>query len=701
MIRWAHVKTIFHKEFLDTVRDKKTLLMNLGLPIVVWPVLAVFLTEFAASQMARQQERVSRIALVGDNVEPLAAAVAKQTQINLVHLAKGLTWDFSEPVEHSVPGKRGQRRAEEAPKSPGHRQVEALIQDDMIDLVIVCETEHAGPYTNKRLRILADYTIPHSAAAAGRAEKLLERLAQDALAVRLEALGLAQAQLEPWGVTSEDVAPMQKTVATVAGRVLPLLLIVLIVLGGFYPAIIMTAGEKEHGTLPTLLCAPINHLELMFGKYLAILVQALTGVFTNLISIMAVVQLGLGDLPIAASPMIFLGAFIALIPVAMLYTALFMTVAIFANSFREAQNLLSPFTFVAIIPAYAALLPGIKLTALTALAPGLNITLLIKQMMVQDLTPMLAIMTLVSNLFWTVVVLTFAARLFASEQVLLAGRKGIADVLTVNRNALPHPDQRIALIYFCCILVSTVYLSGVLASIDLALYMLVAQLGVYFCGGFAIVRYFKMSAKRVFRLRAPRPLAMIGAVLIGCSLFLPNLWIAQLTPMPAAFEKALTEALRLTDTTYPIWALLLLVAFLPALCEEFAFRGLILSGLRADMKPVTAILLTAFGFALAHFSSFRMLPLFITGLILTYAAWRTGSIWVGFTIHLLNNGIAVLLVRHGEVIQETFGLSEDFQPPLPWILAATGVCVLGIFLISISGAEPEEIDCTKPLAYTT
>ncbi len=75
MIRWAHVKTIFHKEFLDTVRDKKTLLMNLGLPIVVWPVLAVFLTEFAASQMARQQERVSRIALVGDNVEPLAAAV--------------------------------------------------------------------------------------------------------------------------------------------------------------------------------------------------------------------------------------------------------------------------------------------------------------------------------------------------------------------------------------------------------------------------------------------------------------------------------------------------------------------------------------------------------------------------------------------------------------------------------------------------
>jgi sodium transport system permease protein len=685
MIRRDYVRTVLHKELLDTVRDKKTLLMNIGIPVLIWPLMAIFVTQFTATQVLKQQEQSSRAILL-DSHEGLAAAIEAHEKLELAQVPDDL--DLSEyqnllsAEDAPEPDPEARKRPPEPELTKMHEAVEKLVRDDVADAVIAQRV--VGD--NLRFWVLYDETEPASMLAATRLRGVIRELAESAMETRLAEAGLDRDYIRPIASTLDNVAPPVKTSGSMIGQMLPLLLIVFVVLGGFYPAIIMTAGEKENGTLPTLLCAPINHLELLTGKYLAILVIALIGVSANIFSICAVLWFGLAEFGIAAvSPIYFVYIFLALIPVAMLYTALFMTVAIFANSFREGQNMLSPITVVAIIPAYAALLPGIELTALTAITPGINITLLIKESLVGNAEVEMIFLTLISNLAWTLIILVIAAHLFKAEQVLLNTEPNFADVFTLDRDSLPQPDTRTSILFLCFVMIATFYASGFLLSRSFVGMMLVTQVLCFAGAALGIARYFRMNIREVFRLRAPPLLAVIGAVLVGVSVFVPASWVGQILPPPEGYDKILMEALHLDDGSYPLFGLIFLIGVLPGVCEEIAFRGIILSGFLRDVRAWKAVLFTGLCFAVAHFSIYKLLPLLVIGTILSYAAWRTRSVWVGIIIHVINNSMAVIIARNQEWITERFGLAEGDMPGIGLSLGALALSVIGVALIHLSG----------------
>ncbi len=681
---------IFHKEMIDTIRDRKTLLINLALPVLIWPLTAMFVSQYAAVHTIKQEAKQSRIVLIEGGGDRIRLALVDAEKIDLIPVESNEA-AFSDVPRHLHQIHQARQIAAQSdtgadsPRPPLFARIEAVIRDHDVDCVVAVDERSVGAVTNSSAWILHDGTDPDSAQAARRVKNVLDTLQIAYMNERLDANGLDSAFLDPLVVHNENIAGSDKTVRDVIGRILPLILIVLVVLGGFYPAINMTAGEKEYGTLPTLLCAPVHHLELLLGKYLAILLIALVGVAINVLSLSVVTFLGLAGTSLNLSPLIVIWIFLSLVPTAMLYTALFMSVAIFANSFREGQNLLSPVTLVAVLPAYAALLPGVELNALTAVTPGFNIALLIRDVLVNPVNPEFIAIALIANLGWTAVILMVAAKIFASEQVLLSDHHGIGELLALDRDMLPYPDSRSGTVLFIVFLSGTFYLSGILLPHGIAVLIPVLQLGLFVAVPVLFARYFRMPIATVFRLRRPGMSALAGAVVLGATLFVTVNWLAALTPAPEAYKSLLTDALQLRDPSMSLPILIVLIAILPGVCEEIAFRGIMLSGYLTGFRPRYAVAITALWFACAHFNLYNFLSLLAMGFVLGYCAWRTGSIWPGVIVHVMNNGLAVFAVRHEDAITASGIVDVTGAISTPAVGVAILLNILGVGLIHMSG----------------
>jgi sodium transport system permease protein len=196
------------------------------------------------------------------------------------------------------------------------------------------------------------------------------------------------------------VAPPEKVGGNLFGGLVPYVIIILCFTGAMYPAMDLTAGEKERGTMETLLCSPVGRGDLVLGKFLMVLTGSLGAMAMSMFSLGVTAVLagllvmgggenagnvGAEKASEAALPMIdpvgFLGVIAMVLPVAVLFSAVIFTVSLFAKSYKEAQSYVSPLLIVVLMPAMAGLLPGIDLNATLALIPILNLSLVCKEML--------------------------------------------------------------------------------------------------------------------------------------------------------------------------------------------------------------------------------------------------------------------------------------------------------------------------------
>lgn len=692
--------TIFCKEITEALRDRVTLLVLVGLPLVFYPVVFVTTSQVTEHRAMIVDRRVSTVAVWGVGVSPLLDWLAPTNNRLKLELWQGIPASLRRELEAGrlQPGHPplrprefrlglGQPTAKTTaePQDAVLRAAREVVSSKQADAVMIVWPGFDDALRRQergRVSVYYDSVTPESAQTWSRLSDHLDQFRQHVMQERQRERGLPKGFLTPLEVQPDDIAPFQRQLGNILGQVLPLLLIMLAALGALIAAIDMSAGEKERATMQTLLCAPVRSLEIVGGKFLAVWTVSLVSALANIAGIGFTIGRVAAAFHLEAVQFGTLLAVLALLlPATWTIAALFLGVAVLARDVKDAGNFLSGTLFVMLMPVAASFLPGVELDTWTSCVPLLNLSLLIRALMTGGVATRLIFLTLLSSLAYAGLALALAARAFGREQILLGGPFSWRQLLRGNPNRPATPTPSLVLTLFPVAFASLFYLSLSLMKYGLLAMLLVPEYAVLLLPVIALAVARRFPLVQTFSLRRPHWRSLLGSALIGltASTAVAGL-VLRLAPPPDSMLRELQEFLQLGDKPAPLWELWLVLALTPALCEETFFRGLMLSGLRR-WGPWAAIGVSALLFGLLHGSIYRLLPTFILGLMLGYAVWRSGSLYCSILIHVVNNGLIATLVWSSA--------GKDLNlPAIPWSLTLGALAVMGIGLALLTGPKP-------------
>ena len=357
------VGVVYRKEFTEWVRDRRTLISTVLVPLFFFPISMVGFTALAVVLVGKAKEETPKIMILGGKDSP-----------------------------HVVEGLQKVKSLEIAPYRVNWKE---QISDKEIRAAVEIPPGFQAALEKGEAKTVQIYYYEgemKSSFGADRIEKFLKDYRDQVVRDRLAAKNVPTSVLTPFEIHQENVAPPEKVSGATVGGFIGYMVVLLCMTGAMYPAIELTAGEKERGTMETILSSPISRMNLVLGKFLLVLSAALA---TAALSVMSMgisfsalrrfnVSSGRGDaaaLLLQLGPKAVASIFMMALPMAVLFSAVLMTIALFAKSHKEAQSYLTPMTFLVVIPAVASLLPGVELTPKLALIPILNTSLVCKEIM--------------------------------------------------------------------------------------------------------------------------------------------------------------------------------------------------------------------------------------------------------------------------------------------------------------------------------
>lgn len=358
-----NIGVVYRKELVDSLRDRRTIISMFVIPILLFPVLSVGFGLLGATMMNKAKEEIPQVMIVGAQDSPrIVDALKKSEKIKVVPEAP----DFETQVTD--------------------RKVRAAV-------VIPAGFDEAANRGEAK-KVLVDYYEGDikSELAQKTVREVLDDYRSDLAKSLLTARGVPKALLQPFDFEKNNVAPPEKVGGTGFGGMIPYFVIILAFTGAMYPAMDLTAGEKERGTMETILTSPVSRTDLVLGKFFTVMTASLATAVLALASMGISFMLAKNTIDrlisksepgfhIALDPRGVLAVFVMVLPLSVLFSAVVLAVSLFAKSFREAQTYISPLTFVVIMPAIVALLPGVELNTRTALVPILSTTLVGKELM--------------------------------------------------------------------------------------------------------------------------------------------------------------------------------------------------------------------------------------------------------------------------------------------------------------------------------
>lgn len=350
-MRLSIVLAIVRKELTESLRDRRTIFMTVLVPLLLYPALILMMSRLQESNEEQQKARTSNVAIWGAVTPAFENQLASTKHFSLKiwqgaapELRAALESNrFSAPTPERASRDSDQKPVDAKPvESEWLNAARKLILDRQTDAVLL-----VWPGFSERLAqgglgtvtILYDSVRPDSKRASDRLKDELNIYRESLLATREQLKALDAGFTQGIDVHTTNVAPPQRRSGMVIGMMLPFMLIIFSVSSGFYPAVDVTAGEKERGTMQTLLCAPVHAIEIIAGKFLAVLSIALIACIVNLSSLgltFSRIKMGSGA-PMSLSPVQFLIAFAMLLPVLVAIIALFLAVGAFARDFKDVR----------------------------------------------------------------------------------------------------------------------------------------------------------------------------------------------------------------------------------------------------------------------------------------------------------------------------------------------------------------------------
>ncbi len=671
------IRTLVKKEMLDVFRDKKTVIMMLVVPIILYPLIfvgAMQLMNFIASSMETQNYRIAVDAEDGD-----------------AFLQKLLEKAETERETAEEPG---------AVEAKGESAYEITIVDDaaVSDYETALNEETIDAYVSGRVqdgRMQYDVyyldSVTNSGYAAGIVMDAFDDLRDEMTRQRIAAAGLDVHEiLDPIGYEKENLASSEQSLGSIMGAVLPFMLIISLLMGTMYPAIDTTAGERERGTLETILTLPVTNRQLIVSKFITVAVIGMISALLNILSMGGIafymyeileMQTDIGSFDMTKFVPAILVCMLAIFAFSMFISAVTMCVTSFAKSYKEANNYITPLMLVVMFVGYIGFIPNLELTQAMAMLPVANICLLIKNMLVFKVDYGMIAVVLISNVAYAVVAILFLSKIYDSEAILFSEQKGSLQLFEKRSNLRKGGVPTVSDVWLVvAVTILLVLYVGSLLQVKYGLAGLFGTQLILLLVPLALVLYTKKDVRQTYGFTGTGAAGFLGGSLLITGLYPINSMLAsgltQLFPESAgnvetAFSGILGDSALVS---------LLVIALAPAICEEMLFRGLILHSLKERYKIASAIFITAALFGFYHMSLVKFIPTGLLGLALCYVVWRTGSIYPAMLMHFLNNAYSVIIIYYPEqvgrifpvFVQETFTLSDGL------LLLGAGLFLTGI-----------------------
>ncbi len=393
-----NISLVFKKEIQGAIRDRRTLISMIVVPLIFYPLLFLGIGYFSVMGQRSSENIPSLIGITGaENSPELIEILKRDKNITIIH-------------------------------SQGSSDDE-LIADNIqitIDIPEPIETDYRE--NNKiiplSLNMHYDSTAQNSLVAKKRVGLLIDTFRRKIIEERLNQMGLNNDFLEPFQEQWLDIAPEEKKIGFMLGSILPYLVIILIFVGAMHTAVDITAGEKERGTLATLLVSQLSRLEIVSGKYFSVMVISAISMLLGMVGLsiaFLVPAYLLGEVSIINvhfSFTLFLLFLLILAPLVGFASAILILIGIFARNSREASSYTTPIYMVAIFLGMTSLSQGIELTQPLFFIPILNNSFVFKELLMGTIDWNHITATLISNIGIALLALFGTVKLFNRENVI-------------------------------------------------------------------------------------------------------------------------------------------------------------------------------------------------------------------------------------------------------------------------------------------
>jgi len=734
MSRLTRIGAIYRKELIDILRDRRTLIAMVVVPVVLYPLLLLGFLRLADSE--RSQLREERFVIQVDD-EP--------TRQWLEHV-------FTKIDDQNREIREPDKKTTEADKNVGEGfairvgQEPPASLDDEIQLH-VCRTavphktsEDVTHKARSRISIRMGYNEVNVRSRTAM-KKLRDILDQWSGLTTRQSLQETLSHLAPnerWDAEMEVILePLELKVVSIAterqrggwalGQIVPIILVLMTITGAIYPAIDLTAGERERGTLETLMATPVPGLHLILGKFLVVATVGMLTAILNIASVSATMHFGgltqaiTKELPVTIPLSVLPIIVLSMVPFVLLFAAILVAVCSFARTYKEAQNYVMPVILVALIPAISVTLPTVRLEGTMQVVPVGNMVLLTREMFQGTYTWSQVLVVLLSTLLYAAAALAVAVRLFGQEAVVFADTSAYRTMLQRRFfRPVPIPSLSQALLLMALLFPASFYVNTQLSMwiTDDILRMMRWLTLIQFAGLFVllpwlVVAYCKIDVVQTFRLKLPPARAWVAVMLLGCSSWAigHELFLLQKLVIPPS--QAVVESFQQIEAQLaasPLWMMLLFMAIIPALSEEFLFRGFLLSGLSSGLGKGSAIVFASLIFGIFHFMLDKLPIATALGILLAWLCWQSRSLWPGIVFHALHNGFLTGVLIGAPTVAQWLGVSEetaDNHLPIRVLIPAGAMFLAGLAIIASlrtqadnDTSHPTSIDTTNAIDKT-
>lgn len=700
---FGRLRRLVLKELREILRDRRTIITLVVMPLLIYPLLAIAFQRFLLTSISTEEDIEY---VIGVDTELAGEILARQLRAGGAELTRRV--DESEARDET------QVKVPESTSPLAAAQQQGGNQEHPLLTIVAVSAEEAaqhvagsalhlavlqrrvpsadpeqGLQTPMTWQLLYRAGSPSSEAALHFVEARLQAYNEVGLNEQLERLGVAAAM--PAATERRPIAFSGAPVFSLAALI-PLILVLMTVTGAVYPAIDLTAGERERGTLETLIAAPVPRLGLLMAKYIAVLTVALLTALVNLAGMtitahtsgLAASLFGGGmSLVVVVKVLLLLALFAAF------FSAILLALTSYARSFKEAQAYIIPLMLLCLVPGVLCLMPGLEFTGWMAVTPLVNIVMLARDLLEGSVVTSLAVAAVCSTIFYVAAAIALAARIFGTDAILYGSPATWSDL--VRRPVEPQPAASLplamlglALMFSCYFVLGT----GLARSTELPMGRRLVVIGLITAVVFGGIPLLLSMIGRVrwssgFGIRPVNAATVFSAALLGLVLW-PIAHEIFLLSHQAGLSVLGQEQIRAAESMIVAWQelplglILVTMAIVPSVFEELSFRGFLFSSLRSVLAPDRTVVVSALLFGVFHevLMPGRFLASTFLGVVLGWVRLRTSSVVPCMVIHALHNGLLLSASYYrDELVARGWDVEERAHLPATWLAAAV-VCIV-------------------------